>query len=237
MDVCPECGVAHGRSEPHISKARGGRICLQDPADCSHPFGARRDHVVAGELVILCLTCGGYERARPLEAGLPRRLPEELQVPRWTAELVEPGELRQDADGGLLVHGEPGPVPVGLPDRGVAAVEPASPLEEVRVPPVVAEEHEAVAVRAHHDEVHVPGEPAPPVQSLPRQSEAKAPEPDDVAIRVLADIPAYVDHAGRTVLLKQGDIATVSPGVAGLLVRKGKAALLTPVLTATETPT
>ncbi|MCA1819378.1 MAG: hypothetical protein LC620_04900 [Halobacteriales archaeon] len=81
--------------------------------------------------------------------------------------------------------------------------------------------------------------PLPPMQ-VPIMAPAKvaAPAPavvvpadtkgvvDMVTIRALGDIPPFVGPDMQTYLLKAGDIATVPPSIANLLVRRGKAAVV-----------
>lgn len=49
---------------------------------------------------------------------------------------------------------------------------------------------------------------------------------DTVTIRALGDIPPFVGPDMQTYLLKAGDIATVPPSIANLLVRRNKAAVI-----------
>lgn len=49
---------------------------------------------------------------------------------------------------------------------------------------------------------------------------------DTVTIRALGDIPPFVGPDLQTYLLKAGDIATVPPSIANLLVRRNKAAVI-----------
>jgi hypothetical protein len=50
--------------------------------------------------------------------------------------------------------------------------------------------------------------------------------PETVTIRALGDIPPFVGPDMQTYLLKSGDIATVPPSIANLLVRRNKAAVI-----------
>ena len=84
---------------------------------------------------------------------------------------------------------------------------------------------------------------APPVQMPIQERAAEAPvpaatqtvtvpadtvnaAPDTVTIRALGDIPPFVGPDMQTYLLKAGDIATVPPSIANLLVRRNKAAVI-----------
>ena len=66
-----------------------------------------------------------------------------------------------------------------------------------------------------------PGPLAPAV--VPPDTQASA---DTVTIRALGDIPPFVGPDMQTYLLKAGDIATVPPSIANLLVRRNKAAVV-----------
>ncbi len=65
-------------------------------------------------------------------------------------------------------------------------------------------------------------------QSQPVAVEVAAPvvQASEPTVRALVDIPVFMDHEGRSVRLKAGDVATVSNGIADLLVRRGKAQLV-----------
>jgi hypothetical protein len=73
--------------------------------------------------------------------------------------------------------------------------------------------------------------PAAGVEVVAPVQVAKPPEPAPVAaapagvlIRVLQDIPPFVDAELKTLELRAGDVVTLSPPIAQLLVRRGKAA-------------
>jgi DNA replication initiation complex subunit (GINS family) len=66
--------------------------------------------------------------------------------------------------------------------------------------------------------------PSPPVQ-VPHDSKAQAGQ-EMVTIRALGDIPPFVGPDMQTYLLKSGDVATVPPSIANLLVRRNKATIL-----------
>jgi DNA replication initiation complex subunit (GINS family) len=68
-------------------------------------------------------------------------------------------------------------------------------------------------------------EPAPTPVQVPHDSKANAGE-GMVTIRALGDIPPFVGPDMQTYLLKTGDIATVPPSIANLLVRRQKASIL-----------
>src|SRR5947207_418028 len=62
-------------------------------------------------------------------------------------------------------------------------------------------------------------------QAVP--SDAKAHEGAGiVTIRALADLPPFVGPDMQTYMLKQGDVATVPPSIAQLLVRRNKASII-----------
>ena len=56
--------------------------------------------------------------------------------------------------------------------------------------------------------------------TVPAAPEAPA---ADRTVRALVDVPPFLDASGRQMQLRAGDIATVSPGVANVLFRRGKA--------------
>lgn len=93
------------------------------------------------------------------------------------------------------------------------------------------------AAPAKPDSVPTPSpvaQPAPTVKPTPRAPEPKPVSvPSDtqapvdlVTIRALGDIPPFVGPDMQTYLLKSGDIATVPPSIAQLLVRRQKASIL-----------
>lgn len=67
--------------------------------------------------------------------------------------------------------------------------------------------------------------PAPP-QTVTVPADTANPAPETVTIRALGDIPPFVGPDMQTYLLKAGDIATVPPSIANLLVRRNKAAVI-----------
>jgi DNA replication initiation complex subunit (GINS family) len=71
----------------------------------------------------------------------------------------------------------------------------------------------------------------PPVQAAPVQvphdnRSAASAAPEMATIRALADLPPFVGPDMQTYTLKAGDIATVPPSIANLLVRRNKAAIV-----------
>lgn len=71
--------------------------------------------------------------------------------------------------------------------------------------------------------------PPPPPAEPPPPAVVPADTPDQesvVTIRALGDIPPFVGPDMQTYLLKEGDLATVPPSIAKLLVKRGKAAVL-----------
>lgn len=69
-----------------------------------------------------------------------------------------------------------------------------------------------------------PTPPAPAVVNVP--SDTKGAGPETVTIRALGDIPPFVGPDMQTYLLKAGDVATVPPSIANLLVRRNKASVI-----------
>ncbi len=69
-----------------------------------------------------------------------------------------------------------------------------------------------------------PAASAPQTVTVPADTANAA--PDTVTIRALGDIPPFVGPDMQTYLLKAGDIATVPPSIANLLVRRNKAAVI-----------
>ena len=65
---------------------------------------------------------------------------------------------------------------------------------------------------------------APQTVTVPADTANAA--PDTVTIRALGDIPPFVGPDMQTYLLKAGDIASVPPSIANLLVRRNKAAVI-----------
>lgn len=69
-----------------------------------------------------------------------------------------------------------------------------------------------------------PPAPAPPV-AVPADTQAAA-QVELVTIRALGDIPPFVGPDMQTYLLKEGDLASVPPSIANLLIKRKKAALV-----------
>lgn len=68
-----------------------------------------------------------------------------------------------------------------------------------------------------------PPKPSPPVTVPPDTKDAG---PEMVTIMALGDIPPFVGPDMQTYLLKSGDVATVPPSIANLLVRRNKASVI-----------
>lgn len=106
----------------------------------------------------------------------------------------------------------PPPTPVPGPASAAPAMQmpildrPAAPSSPAAVPPI--------AVAPMGGAVQVPAD---------TQAEAKS---ELVTIRALGDIPPFVGPDMQTYLLKSGDIATVPPSIAQLLVRRNKASII-----------
>lgn len=91
----------------------------------------------------------------------------------------------------------------------------APPLQlPLAVPPAPA---------AASDPIVAVARPSEPVQ-VPHDT--KGPAPELVTIRALGDIPPFVGPDMQTYLLKNGDIASVPPSIANLLVRRQKASII-----------
>jgi DNA replication initiation complex subunit (GINS family) len=121
-------------------------------------------------------------------------------------------QARQSTFGGLLPQPSlapaPSPVPSGAPVPSPAPLQ--MPLAEKPAPgPVLA----------------VPAAPPAPVQVVHPDTQAAA-HVELVTIRALGDIPPFVGPDMQTYLLKSGDVATVPPSIAHLLVRRNKATVI-----------
>lgn len=73
--------------------------------------------------------------------------------------------------------------------------------------------------------------PSPPPAHVSRAPGPTTTAPDEAEVpaklvRALVDVPPFVDQAGNLLRLKAGDVATVSSGIAGLLVKRQKAVLV-----------
>lgn len=106
----------------------------------------------------------------------------------------------------------PSPPPTSAPGPATTASEPAPALAPMQVP---------------ISPVPVPYAPAP-VAAAPQvvPPDTRGAPVDTVTIRALGDIPPFVGPDMQTYLLKAGDIATVPPSIANLLVRRNKAAVV-----------
>lgn len=100
------------------------------------------------------------------------------------------------------------PPPLQVPSTAAAA--PASPGVQM---PIHERAVEAAPVAAAPQTVTVP-------------ADTHGATSDTVTIRALGDIPPFVGPDMQTYLLKAGDIATVPPSIANLLVRRNKAAVI-----------
>jgi DNA replication initiation complex subunit (GINS family) len=119
---------------------------------------------------------------------------------------------RQSTFGGLLPQPSlaPPPAPVPSPAPPPAPAPLQMPLAEKPAPsPVLA----------------APPAPAAAVQVVQHDTQAAA-NVELVTIRALGDIPPFVGPDMQTYLLKSGDVATVPPSIANLLVRRNKATIL-----------
>lgn len=99
------------------------------------------------------------------------------------------------------------PVPSAAPPTTPALQLPLQPLPSATLAPA------APAPAPGPQTVHVPAD----------TTQAPA---DTLTIRALGDIPPFVGPDMQTYLLKAGDIATVPPTIANLLVRRNKAAVI-----------
>ena len=138
-------------------------------------------------------------------------------------------------------------VPDGItPDEGALYIDLVNKLEETRghvfegtmsapslVPPPVHVPSAAPAPKAppqvQMPVLERPAEAAPPaVAAAPIQvpHDTKAAPQELMTIRALTDLPPFVGPDMQTYTLKAGDIATVPPSIANLLVRRSKAAVV-----------
>jgi DNA replication initiation complex subunit (GINS family) len=108
------------------------------------------------------------------------------------------------------------PGPLTLP--GLAAVAPTP----TPIPPSV---QMPIAEPPKSPILAVPAAPPAAVQVVPSDTAGGA-TLEMVTIRALGDIPPFVGPDMQTYLLKSGDIATVPPSIAQLLVRRNKAAVV-----------
>jgi DNA replication initiation complex subunit (GINS family) len=145
------------------------------------------------------------EGITPDEAELYARFLETLDV------------ARQATFGGLLP--QPAGVPAG-PGTQMAGQSASAPPAPVPLQMPLAERPMAAAPI-----LAVPAAPAAPVQVVQHDTQAAA-NVELVTIRALGDIPPFVGPDMQTYLLKQGDVATVPPSIASLLVRRNKATIL-----------
>lgn len=122
---------------------------------------------------------------------------------------------RQATFGGLLPQPSMAPPPVPVPS-------PASPPSPSPLQMPIAETHAASPVAPV---LAAPAAPPASVQVVQPDTQAAA-NVELVTIRALGDIPPFVGPDMQTYLLKSGDVATVPPSIANLLVRRNKAAIL-----------
>ncbi|MCA1812209.1 MAG: hypothetical protein LC623_09405 [Halobacteriales archaeon] len=121
---------------------------------------------------------------------------------------------RQATFGGLLPQPSLAPPPAPVPSAAPAQPAPLQmPIAEAPASPA------AVPALA------APPAPAAPVQVVPHDTQAAA-NVELVTIRAMADIPPFVGPDMQTYLLKSGDVATVPPSIANLLVHRKKATIL-----------
>lgn len=103
---------------------------------------------------------------------------------------------------------------------------PAQPAQEAPGP-LPGEDVDEERTEAERVSDEVPAVPEP----VPEPTETPAVPPDRpgealVTIRALGDIPPFVGPDMQTYLLQEGDLASVPGGIAQLLVRRGKAAVV-----------
>jgi DNA replication initiation complex subunit (GINS family) len=138
--------------------------------------------------------------------------PDEAELYQRFLETLE--TARQATFGGLLPQPSLAPPPAQVPSA--APAQPA-PLQM----PIA----EAPASPATVPALAAPPAPAASVQVVPHDTQAAA-NVELVTIRALGDIPPFVGPDMQTYLLKSGDVATVPPSIANLLVRRNKATIL-----------
>ncbi len=138
--------------------------------------------------------------------------PDEAQLFQQMVTMLEAGRVATFGD--LLPPRTLAPAPLAVP--GPAAAPP--PIQM----PILDKPGGPAAPFAPH--AAPPSTSGAPVQ-VPADTPAAA-RADLVTIRALGDIPPFVGPDMQTYLLKAGDIATVPPTIAQLLVRRNKASII-----------
>lgn len=141
--------------------------------------------------------------------------PEEAQL--YQAMLETLGAARTSAFGDLLPARSLAPGPVAVPSPAPAAPGVQMPLVD-----------RSSSGAATPSPVAMPPVAAPSASGavqVPADTQAGA-QQELVTIRALGDIPPFVGPDMQTYLLKSGDIATVPPSIAQLLVRRNKASVI-----------
>ena len=145
------------------------------------------------------------ERKRP--DGLT---PDEVDLYHRFLETLD--AARQSTFGGLLPQPSLTLPPLPVPSQAPAPSPLQMPLaEKIMDPPSPV--------------LAAPMAPAAAVQVVQHDTQSGA-HIDLVTIRALGDIPPFVGPDMQTYLLKEGDVATVPPSIASLLVRRNKATIL-----------
>jgi hypothetical protein len=154
----------------------------------------------------------------PDEAQLYQQLIDTLQASRERlfAGLLPPPTL---APPPLSV---PSPAPGPAPPLQMPITPPPSPGAPAAAPAASPRAGPVLAVPAAPRPAGGPGG-GPGVQVVPADVPQSMPL---VTIRALADIPPFVGPDMQTYLLKSGDLASVPPSIANLLVRRNKAAVV-----------
>ena len=139
--------------------------------------------------------------------------PDEAELYQRFIETLE--SARQATFGGLLPQPTMLPTPVPVPSAAPPTPAPLQmPLAE-----------KPLAAPAPTPVLAVPAAPPAAVQVVQHDTQTGA-HAELVTIRALGDIPPFVGPDMQTYLLKSGDVATVPPSIAQLLVRRNKATIL-----------
>jgi DNA replication initiation complex subunit (GINS family) len=122
----------------------------------------------------------------------------------------------------------PPPLPVPSPAPAAGAPPVQMPISETK--PIPARPVAQVPGAPVSPPAAAPAAPIPPTSPVPGPvsvpSDVRGRQPDFVTIRALGDIPPFVGPDMQTYNLKTGDVATVPPRIADLLVRRQKASII-----------
>ncbi|HUR61149.1 MAG TPA: hypothetical protein VM286_02130 [Candidatus Thermoplasmatota archaeon] len=141
--------------------------------------------------------------------------PDEAELYQRFIEILE--SARTSTFGGLLPQASLAPPPSPVP----SPAPPPAPLQM----PLADKPALTTTSPASAPMLSAPAAPPAPVQVVQHDTQAGA-HIELVTIRALGDIPPFVGPDMQTYLLKSGDVATVPPSIAQLLVRRNKATIL-----------